>query len=71
MSVEVNRKNIQALMAHVDALVEKIAKLEQGLLVNSRAVLTVDNKITATQNMVQVALVQTKGTGSTEADDGG
>ena len=70
MSVEVNTKNIQALMAHVEALVEKIAKHEQGLLINSNAILTVDNKMGKLEQLIHLALVKTKGTGSTEVDNG-
>lgn len=71
MGVEVNRKNIQALMAHVESLVEKNAKLERGLLVNSQALMTVNNKMGNLEQLIYKALVQTKGSGSTEPDNGG
>ena len=68
MGTEVNRKNIQALMVHVEALVEKIASLEKGLVVNSNAILTVNNRTDALNSLIHAALVRTKGAGSTEPE---
>ena len=71
MNDYIMKKNIQTLFDRVEALVTELEELKGGLVTNSRALVTVDNKVTAIHSMVQVALVATKGTGSTEADDGG
>ena len=70
LQVEVNRKNVQALMVHVEAIVEKIATLERGLQVNSNAVGTTDRRVDAMNTLIHAALVKTKGAGSTEPDNG-
>lgn len=70
MGVEANTKNIAALMAHVEDMAAEIDALKGDLHKLSLAVMTIDGKTAALHNLVHAALVQTKGHGSTEPDNG-
>jgi len=69
MSIEVNRKNIRTLMAHVEDMVAEIEVLQERLQTASRSVGTLDGKVTNLHNLVYTALVQVKGSGSTEPEN--
>ena len=70
MSVEVNTKNIQALMEHVEALVADIAVMKNHAKLTSNSVGTLDNKVNNLHTLIYTSLVQVKGNGPTEPDDG-
>ena len=70
MSDYIDKKNIQTLLARLEALVNEVDELKGGLVTNSNALISVGDKLTAVHNMVHLALVKTKGHGSTEPDNG-
>lgn len=70
MSEEVNRKNIQTLMAQVSDMVKDIDDIKGTITIASNSVGTLDNKVNNLHTLIYTALVKVKGNGPTEPDDG-
>ena len=70
MSIEVNRKNIIALDAHLTGLAEEMATLKDQMATNANRIGTLINEIAVLKQGVQMTLAKQYGSGSTVVDNG-